>query len=295
MKSKTVSFEGWKNCIELKNGDFRLIVTTDIGPRIIGAFCGKGHNMMFVDPKTKGKTGGKEWKIYGGHRLWHSPEAKPRTYAPDNTKVSVSEEKDGIVFSSGIEHTTGISKQFKISAHGKKSFKIIHTLKNENLWDVELAGWALTVMDAGGTAIVPQPQGDKKDLLPNRYITVWPYTNMADKRFTWGDKCILLKQDKNCDGPAKFGINCEDGWLAYANKGYCLRKKFTHMIDAEYPDNGCSIECYTCDFMLEIETLSPLYKLAPGESLSHDEIWDIFPCPQINTEDDAEKYLISNE
>jgi len=289
MKIKKVSFEGWKNCIELKNGDFKLIVTTDVGPRIIGAFCGDSPNMMYVDKKTAGKTGGKTWNIYGGHRLWHSPEAKPRSYAPDNSPVEVKEEKDGIMFSSGIEHITGISKSIKVSPQGKNSFKITHILKNENLWDVELAAWALTVMDSGGTAIVPQPQGDKTALLPNRYITVWPYTNIADKRLIWGEKYILLKQEEKCDGPAKFGINCEDGWLAYVNKGYCLRKKFTHFIDAEYPDNGCSIECYTCNFMLEIETLSPLYLISPGESITHEEIWDIFPCQKINNEDDAKK------
>ena len=30
----------------------------------------------------KGKTGGSEWHIYGGHRLWHAPEVMPRTYYP---------------------------------------------------------------------------------------------------------------------------------------------------------------------------------------------------------------------
>ncbi len=287
MKTRRIGFEGWKNCVEMVNGDFRLVVTTGIGPRIIGAFCGKGPNMMYVDPKTAGKSGGTEWKIYGGHRLWHSPEGKPRSYAPDNARIEVVSEKDGIVFSSGRERITGISKSFKVSPSGRNSFKITHTLKNENLWDVELAAWALTVMDAGGTAVVPQPQGDEKGLLPNRYVTVWPYTNMADHRLTWGKKFILLRQDSKAKGPAKFGINCEDGWLAYANKGYCLRKSFPHFLDAEYPDNGCSIECYTCDFMLEIETLSPLYQLAPGATLSHEETWDCFPCPTINDESDA--------
>ena len=61
MNVKKISFEGWSNCVELKNGNFRLIVTTDVGPRIIGAFLDNSPNMMFVDPKTRGKSNGKSW------------------------------------------------------------------------------------------------------------------------------------------------------------------------------------------------------------------------------------------
>ncbi len=291
MKTRKIGFEGWKDCVEIQNGNFRLVVTTELGPRIIGAFLSDGPNLMCVDPKTAGKTGGKEWKIYGGHRLWHSPEAKPRSYAPDNSKVEVKNVKDGIIFSSGMEHITGISKSFKISAVGRNSFRIRHVLKNENLWDVELAAWALTVMDVGGVAVVPQPKGDKTALLPNRYFTLWPYTNMADPRLTWGEKYVLLRQDVKASTPAKFGINCEDGWVAYVNKGACLKKRFNHLVDAEYPDNGCSVECYSCNFMLEIETLSPLHQLPPGESIIHDETWECSPCPGISNEKDAVKFF----
>ena len=38
---KKVAFQGWKNCVELKSGDFKLIVTTDVGPRVMGGFVGK--------------------------------------------------------------------------------------------------------------------------------------------------------------------------------------------------------------------------------------------------------------
>ncbi len=289
---KTVNFMGWKNCVELSSGDFRIVVTTEVGPRIIGAFVGKSGNMMCVVDKTAGKTGGTEWKIYGGHRLWHSPEAKPRSYCPDNSKVTVKQTSDGIRFCGGTEKTTGIHKSYTIKPDGKRKFRIIHRLRNENMWNVELAAWALTVMAPGGTAIVPIPQGDKKALLPNRYLTVWPYTNMADPRLTWGDKFILLRQDVNAESPCKFGINCEDGWMAYANKGCALVKRFEHFVDAVYPDNGCSIESYTCDFMLEIETLSPLYDLAPGEEIEHVETWEAMTgVGEIKTEKDVLKYL----
>ena len=51
MKMKKITFQGWKNCIELTNGDFRIVVTTEIGPRIVGAFLGKPICSDFQEAK----------------------------------------------------------------------------------------------------------------------------------------------------------------------------------------------------------------------------------------------------
>ena len=69
LKMKKVAFEGWKNCVEIASGDFRLIVTTDVGPRIIGGFLGKnGKNIFHVDPKLAGKSGGDQDAVCRGFR-----------------------------------------------------------------------------------------------------------------------------------------------------------------------------------------------------------------------------------
>jgi hypothetical protein len=289
---KKIEFMGWKNCVELQSGKFRIVVTTEVGPRVIGAFVGKGANMMCVVPEMAGKKGGNEWKIYGGHRLWHAPEAKPRCYALDNSAVDIKTTRDGIAFTAGTEKETGIYKSITIKPLGKEKFRIRHILRNDNPWEIELAAWALTVMDAGGVAVIPMPAGDKKALLPNRYLTIWPYTNLADGRLTFGEKYVLLHQKRGFKNSSKIGLNCEDGWMAYVNRGCALIKRFTHMAGAMYPDNGCSIEAYTCDFMLEIETLSPLYLLAPGEEIVHDEEWEGKDgIGEINTEKDVRSSL----
>jgi hypothetical protein len=154
---KKVTFEGWKNCIEMTSGDFRIIITTEIGPRVMGGFVGNSANIFNVDPELAGKKGGKTWVNYGGHRLWHAPEQKPRTYEPDNSKVQVEELEDGtILFSAGTDKTTGICKTLAIKSLGNNKFRVEHRLRNDNPWEIELAPWALSVMAPGGTAIVPQ-------------------------------------------------------------------------------------------------------------------------------------------
>ena len=288
---KKVTFEGWKNCVELTSGDFRLIVATGIGPRVMGGFIGDSRNIFYVDPKLAGKTGGDKWVNYGGHRLWHAPEMKPRSYAPDNTRAAVKEQKDGtVVFSAGTEESTGICKSLAIKPLGCNKFRVEHRLRNDNPWEIELAPWALSVMAPGGTAIAPLNKAPKA-LLPNTFFSFWPYTDLADPRFTFGHDFLMLRQ--TAGRPAtKIGFNCENGWIAYANSGTLFIKTFEYFVDAEYPDNGCSIEFYACSTMLEAETLAPLYAVSQGEEIVHVEEWLCIPGPEkIETEADAARCL----
>ncbi|MDP8214012.1 MAG: hypothetical protein RAO92_03640 [Candidatus Euphemobacter frigidus] len=71
---------GWKNCLRLTNGLVEVVVTTDVGPRVIRYGFSDAPNMFCEVEKDRGRIGGDEWRMYGGHRLWHSPEDNPRTY-----------------------------------------------------------------------------------------------------------------------------------------------------------------------------------------------------------------------
>ena len=275
---KKVSFEGWDNCVEMVSGDFRIIITTDVGPRVIGGFLGDSKNIFNVDPALAGKTGGKEWVNYGGHRLWHSPETRERTYEPDNSMIQVIELEDGgLSFISNPEEKSGIAKTINIYPVGEHSFRVEHYMRNVGVWPIELAAWGISVMAPGGVAVVPHNTA-QKGLTPSKFISVWPYTKMNDPRIDWGEKLVMVRQDASDDAkPMKIGLNCEEGWIAYLNQGVAFIKQFDHFVDESYPDNGCSVEVYTCKEMLESETLSPLYTLDPGDEIIHIEEWTLLP------------------
>jgi hypothetical protein len=287
-------YGGWENCYKITNGIVDLVVTTDVGPRVIYyGFCGRENELCEVKEQL-GNTGGDEWLIYGGHRLWHSPEAMPRSYFPDNSPVEIDILKDGVILSQTVETTTGIKKDIKITLDGKSSeVTLTHYMTNKGLWDIELAIWALTVLTTGGTEIVPQTMTDT-DLLPNRMLSLWPYTKLNDPRVTWGEKYILLRQDPKAETPFKFGISNTDGWGAYANHGHLFVKKFEHVEGAIYPDySGSSYETYTRDFMLEMESLSPLYILSPGDTIDHTETWQLFDNVRAPlTEEDVDRDIL---
>ena len=290
MKTTTVDIH--KNCIELTNGNFRIAVTTEVGPRIIGGWIGKSDNIFQTLPVGDG--GKDEFQLYGGHRLWHSPEAKPRSYIPDNNPVKVSEVANGFEFTAVPEAATGIQKSFIIESIDN-GFRLTHKLKNCGLWPVTLAPWALSIMAKGGMAILPQTRDiSANPFAPDRRLVLWPYSSYSDPRIVYGENYICLKQDSAAEKPCKIGMNADEGWIGYVNHGCALIKYFEvfDQQDMEYPDFGCNVESYSCNRFCEIETVAPLYELQPEEECEHVEFWQgIADLPEINSEADIAKYI----
>ncbi|UCH36808.1 MAG: hypothetical protein JSV65_15800 [Armatimonadota bacterium] len=283
-------YKGWPNCHRMTNGQIELIATQDIGPRIIRLGFVGGDNVFAEYPDHVGQTGGDEWRIYGGHRLWHAPEAKPRTYWPDNLPIEVQEGSNALTLVQPAEGTTGIQKTIEITMRADRNqVVVVHRLRNDNLWPVELAPWALSVMTQQGLAVIPQPAevSHEEALLPARPIVQWTYTDMSDPRWRWGTKYITLQQDPTATKPQKIGVGNRENWIAYAVNGDLFVKTFQYRDGATYPDFGCSTEVFTNADMLEVETLGPMTALAPGETVEHVENWFLFKGVVVSNDDEA--------
>ena len=245
--------------------------------RIIGLTPSGKTNMLaeLIDlPPVSTPHGGFHFR--GGHRLWHAPEALPRTYIPD-TPVTVTQLPDGVLLRSQTEPGTGIRKQIEIRLlPDRASVTLTHSLTNDGMWSVELAPWAITQFRLGGTVILPMPVGnvDAAGLLHNRQFSLWPYARINDPRLKWGDQFILFKADALLP-PFKIGYFNPDGWLAYWLDGILFRKTFAAQRNSSYPDNNCNAEMYCNDQFVELESLGPLMRLDPGASITHLEEWDL--------------------
>jgi hypothetical protein len=159
---------------------------------------------------------------------------------------------------------------------------------------VRLAPWALSVMAPGGTAVVGLPArgSHPKDLLPSQSIVLWLYTDLADPRLKFGARAILLRQESQAAKPEKFGMLNPEGWAAYAVGGCLFVKKFAWKPRKTYPDMGCNTEFFTNADMLEVESLGPLVKLAPGKKVEHVEDWYVFAdVPPIASEADVDAHV----
>jgi hypothetical protein len=295
MSVERVSYGGWANCQRLSNGVVELVLTTDVGPRIIRfGFAGE-ENEFYQDELTLGKTGGDDWRAYGGHRLWHAPEAMPRTYWGDNWPIRFEPLPGLVRLIQPVEPTTGIEKEIDVRLDAGAHVEVTHRLRNKNGWAVELATWALSMMAPGGTAIIPLPprRPHPEALQPVNTLALWAYTDMADPRWTWGRRYILLRQDATATSPQKAGAWIPDGWAAYARHGHLFVKTFAPDPGATYPDLGCSTEVFTNAQMLELETLGPLVRLQPGAAVEHVEHWHLFrDVPAPASDADVEQHIM---
>jgi hypothetical protein len=290
---ETIEFEGWMDCLRLSNGDAEIVVTTQIGPRILRYGLPDGPNAFQVIPKTRGQAGGDAWLPYGGHRLWAAPEAAPRSYFPDNVPVGSYSYTDGTLsIANPPEHTTGIAKEIQITlAPQGTAARMTHKITNHGIWPVTLAPWALSIVANGGRVVLPQEPfvSHDDDLLPARPLVLWKFTEMGDPRWRWGSKYITLRQDDALATPQKVGGYSPLGWAAHL----LPRQAFVVLIDvapggpAVLTDQGCSFETYTEGPFQELETLGPLVTLEPGQSTEHPEYWFLAPTDEIADEDDA--------
>lgn len=230
--------------------------------------------------------------MYGGHRFWCAPESKGFTYAPDNFPVEYQIEENSVILTAPVEKS-GVQKTIRISlVENMNIVSLVHTVANQGDAPLTLAPWALTVMTRGGTAIIPHNLDLPVELLPSHALALWGYTKLEDPRWTWGNRYILLNQDPNHPSPQKIGVQNHYRWAAYAVNDQLFVKKFDFDPQLSYPDFGCNFETYTNPDILELESLGALVTLAPGQSATHKETWEVHSgVPQPHSDADVDAWI----
>lgn len=276
-----VNYKSFGKCAKLSKGGKTMLVTVDIGPRVIFYGFDNDENIFYEDEKDLINKGGKYfddnlggkgiWHIYGGHRLWKCPEYID-TYYPDNSPVTIVEDKSGVSFISDVEVTTKLQKIIKVDMDEEGNAIVSHKFINTGDCPTSpIALWTLSVLDKGAKAYIPISTQDT-GLLPNRNITLWSYTDLNDPRLEIKNDMITLKQT-DCQRAIKVGTFTSGGVRAEI-KGMIFGIDFESP-EGEYGDHHCNVETYTNDIMLEIETLSKIKCLAAGEEATHVEKWSL--------------------
>jgi hypothetical protein len=269
-----IPYGGWHRNLRLTNGSVELIITLEVGPRILRfGFIGE-RNIFKEFEEELGGNGEGLFKLRGGHRLWVSPEYD-HCYDPDNSPVEL-EELDPLhvrVWSAEESHGWQRGLEIRLEAD-KDSVEVTHLLKGTGPVAFPVSPWALSVLAAGGTAVIPQPDlgSHDTDLLPNRTVVLWSYTDLFDSRFNWGRPNLTVAQTRN-GMPTKLGLLHTGGWVGYYLDEFLFAKSIAYNPGATYPDRGVNFEMFTNWFMLELESLGPLQTLEPGQTIRHLEQW----------------------
>jgi len=284
-----VSYGGWPNCLRLADEDVELILTTDVGPRVIRyGFIG-GQNMFKEFADQLGGIGEAAWKPRGGHRIWVAPEVVPDTYLPDNGPVHAIAREDRVELTPPVEALTGLEKSIAVQLRSS-GVTVTHRIRNAGLKPRTLAPWALSMMAPGGVGITKfPPRGTHpEDLPPTNPLVMWAFTDLSDLRWTFTQKYLILRQDPDQRTPQKLGHFNEKTMGAYLLGSDLFVKRYDADPSKTYTDFGASYETFTNSDFLELETLGPLEEVAPGATVEHVERWSLHQNVEITEWTDAE-------
>jgi hypothetical protein len=254
----------------IENDFLRLDYLTTVGPRIVGLYVrGVEGNLLASTPEVHWETPHGEYYLRGGHRLWCAPENSFYMCPEDN--LEVINHGDEVILRGKIE-LSGLQKE--ISFHlDQNCVRLLHKLTWQGNKSVELAPWAITQLRLGGMAILPLPGGSS--LLPDRNFVLWPYSQIRDERLELHDDLVIL-HGVSSDHAFKIGSTITTGWIAGALGDALFAKRFPVDMPGVWPDRGCNVEAYVKDACIELETLGPLKTFMPGESVMHEETWELF-------------------
>lgn len=277
---KTQEYLNYGKCAVFTKNGVKAMVTLDIGPRIIW-FGTEEFNFMNEDVERNVSKGGEyfdmnygegtQWYLYGGHRVWKSPEDL-ETYTPDNFPVECEECEDGGKFICRVGKKLDYVLDVTLGEDG--ALTVLNTVINKGE-EREVAVWGLTVARKGGTLVLPL--NDPVDELNPVYNLVrWPYNDPADERLRVDGGMLTLRQTDRVEA-IKIGTFAKKGEAYYvvgdkAMKWECLPE------DGEYGDFCCNFESYTNAHILEVEWLSRKVRLKRGESHTMKEKWSVHPA-----------------
>ena len=254
----------------LENEFLRIDYLISLGPRVIGLYAKEAGVQLFArTPEAHWPTPHGEYYLHGGHRLWTAPEDLFYMVPEDHVQISTTD--NGVTLRRNID-ASGLEKEISLQLEGNR-VAVAHRVTWHGDGPIKLAPWAITQMQLGGMAILPQSVADT-GLLPNRNLILWPYSRLRDDRLELHDDLILIK-GKPAAQAFKIGYYNPRGWIAYTLDNVLFVKRFATDDSLIYPDKGCNAEVYVRDSFLELESLGFLRKLKPGETMLYDENWEV--------------------
>ncbi|MHC1785248.1 MAG: hypothetical protein AB9891_21300 [Anaerolineaceae bacterium] len=139
----------------------RLILTTDLGPRI--AFWGKvdGPNLLYRKNDEIGREG---WRLLGGHRVWVTrplADESEDAYIPDNDPCEVETYPDGARVIGKIDPRLKIQREIEVHCLDETRVEVKSFLTNKGIMLFSGGVWTPTCLDPAGGKEIGMLLGDR--------------------------------------------------------------------------------------------------------------------------------------
>lgn len=259
-------------CLFFDNGVIEVGVPLTFGLRVCHlSFVGQ-KNVFFEQPREMTDlTTPDGWRLRGGHRLWLAPESQ-EVYAPDNEPITCLRCENGVTITQREDPRLHVVKQFTVTLDENR-VRVTHRVTNMGE-SRTCALWSISVMAPGGVEHIPLAVR-ANGCAPSSRFSIWSHTTLGDPRADYSKKDEIVLTHMPIDARYKLGVAHPAADVRYELPYAVFKKHYDWQADKEYPDGNVSYETFLCRHMTEVESLSPLYTLATGESATHDEIWTL--------------------
>jgi hypothetical protein len=269
--------------IEIRTPKARMVIVTEIGPRIahfsaIKGKAGETRNLLFWDAVKKYRRG--EWLLRGGHRVWGTrplADEGEECYAADNAPCKVRALKKSVTVTGPKMEAYGVEKSITVRVVDDYTFEVESTVTNvgDMLWSG--GAWALTATkpQKGTTYGIPLGDGTAWDLFAIVVTKSWAghttLVNDSQMRLT-EDNLIVTPKGREF----KRMVQAPQGIIGMTDpvEKVSFLKQSAYDPALRYSMN-CNIAIYNGpgNFMTEMETLGAERALRPGETSSIVETW----------------------
>jgi len=240
-------------------------------------FPGEG-NVLGETPQASWDAGHGLYDLLGGHRFWFAPET-PDCSVPDATGLTLAPVPGATGPAArlvgAVEAPTALRKTLEVRLDPESAaLSVRHILTNEGASTREISLWPITQLPLGGVATVELAAPPTEHIgNPNQLLVLWPYASWTDSRLAIGERSLTVTATPGA--PFKIGCGSTLGEVSYLREGVLFTKRFDPAVGAPHADLGSNLEIYCDDRTIELESLGPLVRLAPGESVTHDERWEL--------------------
>lgn len=284
LEHEEIDYLNFGKCLKITSPKAEVIVTLDVGPRIISYRLLDGENIFWEDIERisylnnqdidkmffKGAT----WYGLGGHRLWSSPESFS-TYYPDNNPVEYKLKNGVFTFLQEKQIYNEVQLTLTVSFLNETEIIFEGTITNKSKIAKTCSSWSLSMCKGPGLEIVKLPINDT-GFKPQRVYSLWNFgAKNNDPRAYYGENYFALRMEPGNKKAYKVGMRINAGKVLYLTGKNAYIKKFNLAENQLYPDNNVNYETYTKDLFMELETLSPLKTIKPNESVTQKEVWNL--------------------
>jgi hypothetical protein len=298
LKVRTIEYHGWKDSVEITNPDCRVVVVPAIG-RILYYGFRDGENNLWENPALTGSRlpdpgagsfpGTMEWMNFGGDKVWPMEQGRWQAvngsaWPPDPWFDGAPHEfrplLDGCVITGPTSRFNGSRsvREIRLAASGtrlsvRQRIEKIRPVPSEASGPMLFTNWNVTQIRR--TDRILFPAGLPQPTRPWFHDYVFEGQSASGrvlKRPGPGRETGIFTPDPVRS--MKIGADA-DGWVAGLVGSNLMIERFERFPDAAYPDGGLTIAAYACPEYAELEVMSPMVPLGPGETLTFNISWDL--------------------